>query len=104
LLTERQQRSATPICQEAAEANAHKTARQCVKQEPSQKFLGSYGHQPLLTLVGIIFPSEGNLAIGNVYDPVIGDRDAMRIAGQVVEDMFGSSEWPFSVDNPVVAK
>jgi hypothetical protein len=75
-----------------------------MEQEPSQKFLGSYGHQPLLTFMGVIFPSKGNLAIGNVDDSVIGNRDAMRIAGQIVEDMFGSSEWPFSVDNPVVAK
>ena len=28
----------------------------------------------------------------------------MRIAGQVLEDMFGSSEWSFGVDNPVLAK
>src|SRR5262245_11389307 len=28
----------------------------------------------------------------------------MRIAGQIVEDMFGSSKWPFGVDDPVVAK
>ena len=75
-----------------------------MKQEPSQKLLGGYGHQPLLALVGIIFPSEGDLAIGNVHDPVIGNRYAMRIAGQIVEDMFGSSEWPFGVDHPVVAK
>ena len=75
-----------------------------MEQEPSQKFLGTYGHQSLLTLVGVIFPSKGNLAIGNVDDPVVGNRYAMRIAGQIVEDMFGSSEWPFGVDHPVVAK
>ena len=28
----------------------------------------------------------------------------MRVAGQVVEDMFGSSEGPLGVDHPVLTK
>ena len=28
----------------------------------------------------------------------------MRIAGQILEDMFGSSEWPFGINHPVLAK
>jgi len=75
-----------------------------MQQEPSQELLGGNCHQPLLVLMGIIFPAEGDLAIGNVYDPVVGDGDAMRVAGQIVEDMFGSSEWPLGVDYPVVTK
>ena len=62
-----------------------------MQQEPSQELLGGNCHQPLLVLMGIIFPAEGDLAIGNVYDPVVGDGDAMRVAGQIVEDMFGSA-------------
>ena len=75
-----------------------------MEQEPSQKLLGGHGHQPLLAFVGIVFPAESDLAIGKVHDPVVGNGDAMRVAGQIVEDMFGSSEWPFGVDHPVVAK
>ena len=33
------------------------------------------------------------MPIGKVHDSVIGDGDAMRVAGHVVENMFGSSEW-----------
>ena len=75
-----------------------------MQQESSQELLGGNCHQPLLVLMGIIFPAEGDLAISNVYDPVVGDGDAMRAAGQIVEDMFGSSEWSFGVDYPVMAK
>ncbi len=30
----------------------------CVEQEPPQKLLGGHGHQPLLAVVGIVFPAE----------------------------------------------
>lgn len=61
-------------------------------------------HQPLLAFVSVIFPSEGDFAIGDVHNPVVGNRDAIGIAGQIVEDMFGSPEWAFGVDDPIVAK
>ena len=73
-----------------------------MEQETPQKLFGGHGHQPLLALVGIIFPTEGDVAIGKVHNPVIGDGDAMRVAGQIVEDMFGSSEWPFGVNYPIL--
>ena len=39
-------------------------------------------HHALLTLVGIVFPAEGDLAIGKVDDPVVGDGDAMSVAAR----------------------
>ena len=39
-----------------------------------------------------------------VYDPVVGDGYAMRVAGQVVEDMFGPSEGPFGIDHPILTE
>ena len=74
-----------------------------MKQESAQKLLGGHRHQPLLVLVGIIFPSEGDLALGDVDDPVIGDRDAVRVSGQILEDVLRPSEWSFGVNDPVIA-
>ncbi len=59
-----------------------------MEQEPPQKLLGGDGHKPLLAFVGIIFPAKGDLAIGNVNDPVVGDSDAMCVSGQIVEDVL----------------
>jgi hypothetical protein len=100
---EGQQFAAAPVREEAAEADTDKAPRQGVEQETPQKLFGGHGHQPLLALVGIIFPAEGDLAIRKVHNPVIGDGHAMRVAGQIVEDMFGSSEWPFGVNYPYPA-
>jgi hypothetical protein len=51
-----------------------------VEEEPPQKLLGGDSHQPLLAVVGIIFPAKSDVAISNIDDPVIGDGDAMRVA------------------------
>ena len=75
-----------------------------MEQKPPQKLLGGDGHQTLLAVVGVIFPAKGDVAIGNVDDPVIRDSDAMRVAGQIVEDVLGASKWPLGVDYPVVTK
>ena len=52
----------------------------------------------------IIFPAKRDLAIGEVDDPVVGDGDAMRIAGQIVQNMLWPSERPLGIDDPVLAK
>ena len=100
----RQQLAAAAVGKETAEADPHEAARQGVKQEATQKLLGGHGHEPFLVLMRVILPPECDLAVGEVHDPVIGDRHAMRIAGQIMKDVFGSSEWPFGVDHPVMAK
>src|SRR5450755_3622063 len=46
------------------------------------------GHQPLLAFVRIVLPAESNVAIDKVHDPVVGDGDAMRVACQVMKNMF----------------
>ena len=38
------------------------------------------------------------------YEPMVGDGDAMGIAGQVVEDMFRTAERWLGIDHPVLAE
>src|SRR5260370_25340374 len=104
LLTEGEYGGGGRFGEETAEASAHNPGRQCGEQEPPQKLLGGDGHQALLAVVGIIFPAKSDLAIGNVDNPMVGDSDAMRVPGQIVEDVLRSSEWPLGVDHPVVPK
>lgn len=93
----RQKFTAAAVREEAAEANPHKAARQSMEEESPEELVGGYGHQPLFALVRIILPAEGDVAVGKVYDPVIGNSDAMRVAGQIVENMFRPAEWPFRI-------
>ena len=68
------------------------------------KGVQSVAIQPFLVLVGIVFPTEGDLAVSKIDNPMVGDSDTVRVAGQIMENMLGSSAWPFGVDNPVVTK
>ena len=100
----RQQFTAATVGEEAAETNSHKATRQCVKEESPQELIGGHGHQPFFVLVRIILPAECDLAVGKVYDPVIGNGDAMRVAGQILENMFGPAERWLRIDDPVLSE
>jgi hypothetical protein len=54
--------------------------------------------------MGIVFPTESDFAIGKVHDSVVGDGDAMRVAGQVMKDAFKSTEGPLGVDHPILTE
>ena len=81
---EGQQCTTAPVCEKALEANANEPARQDMQQESAEGFLGCDGHQPLLSSARII------------HDPVVGNGDAMRVAGQILENMLRSSERPLA--------
>lgn len=101
---DRQQFTAAAVREKTAEANPHKATGQRMEQEPPKELMGGYGHQPLFALMRIILPTKGDLAIGKVYDPVIGDGNAMRVAGQILEDVFRTAEWRFRIDHPVLTE
>src|ERR1022692_3386041 len=49
-----------------------------MQHESTQKLVGGDGHLALLAAVGIVFPAEGDLAVGNIQNPMIGDGDAVK--------------------------
>ena len=58
------------------------------------------GAQTVATL--IILVAESHLAVLQGHKPVVGDGDAMRIAGQVGEDVLGILEGRFGVHDPLL--
>jgi hypothetical protein len=48
--------------------------------------------------------AAGSAAIGHLDETMIGDRDAMRVAGQIVQYVFPPAERPLGVDYPVLAE
>ena len=94
--------SPSPCGQKAEMADAHKATRQHMQQEPTQEFVGRDGHFALLVAVGVIFPSERDLAVGQGHESVVGNGHAMRVAGQILEYVFRSAEWWLGVDDPIL--
>lgn len=82
-------------------ADANEAVRKDVQQESSQELVNGQCHLALLVAVRVILPAERNVAIGKVKQAVIGNRDAVRIASQIMQDMLWPSEGPLGIDHPV---
>jgi hypothetical protein len=104
LTAERQQGPAAAIGQEAEEEDAHKAMWKHMEKKAAQKLLSCHGHQFLFAAVGVIFPAERDLTIGEVDAPMIGDSDAMGVAGQVLKDVLRTAERRFGVDDRILVK
>ena len=59
-------------------------------------------HLAALTVMSIVLPAEGDVSVIHRQQPVIGDGHAVRVAGQILQDVFRSSERCLGVDDPVL--
>ena len=83
-------------------ANANQTLRQNVDQESAQKLIGGNGHDPLFAAVCIVLPAKRDSAILEGDESMAGNRNAMGIARQVVQNMLRTTEGRLGVDDPVL--
>ena len=84
--------------------DANEAVGKDVQQESSQEFVSGKGHLALLVAMRVILPAEGNVAIGKGKQSMIGNRDAVRVASQIVQDMLRPSKRPLGVNNPLPSK
>jgi len=83
-------------------ANANQATGQNVDEEASQELIRGKGHDLLLAAVGIVSPAERDAIVFEGHEAMVGDGDAVGIAGEVVENMFGATEGWLGVDHPVL--
>jgi hypothetical protein len=93
---------AVSVCQQAEVTYPHKTFRQYVKQEPSDKFISLERHGLFAVIVGIVSPEKRDIAILVGKDAIIADRDSVGISSKVLKDTFGAIEGWFAVDDPLL--
>jgi len=75
-----------------------------MQKETSQELLRGERHLSLLITVRIILPAEGNLVMLEGHEPVVGDGDAMGVAGEITKHMMGSAEGWLGIDDPVLTE
>ena len=75
-----------------------------MEQEAAQELVDREGHQTLLVLVSGVSPAEGDLAIRQGNEAMVGDGDTVRVAAEVVDNMLRSPEGRFAVDDPIVVE
>ena len=80
--------------------DANETTRQDVKEKATQKFVRGDRHLPLLSAMRIVLIPERHLAVFVRDQPMIRDRDAVRVPGEILQDVFRPAERPLRVPNP----
>ena len=75
-----------------------------MQKKAAQEFLLTQRHRTALVVVRVVLPAKGDMSVGDVHDAVVGNRYAVGIPGQVMQDVFRSAEGPFCINDPVFAK
>ena len=78
-----------------------KPGRENVPQKPADKLRGGDGHQPLVSGPAVVPGSEGDLALGQAHQPMVGDGHPVGVAAEVMIGLRGAAESPFGVDDPL---
>lgn len=75
-----------------------------MEKKAAQELFRCHRHQFLFAAVGVILPAESDLTIGEVDEPMVGKRDAMCVAGQVMKNVLRAAERRLGVHDPVLAE
>jgi hypothetical protein len=81
-------------------SDADETARHHVLKEPSDELDSIERHDFLGISVRIVLPMERHGSIVDSCQPMIRDRHAVSVTGQVFEHLFRSAEWRFGMNHP----
>jgi hypothetical protein len=90
------------VGEESEVSDANQPLGQNVNEEASQELIRGNGHDLLLAAVSIIPPAERDAIVFEGHEAMVGDGDAVGIAGQVVENMFGAAEGRLGINDPVL--
>jgi hypothetical protein len=83
--------------------DAMEAIRKHMQEKAAQELAGVQRHNLAspVTVLAIVLPPKSNLVIIDLDKTAVGDRNPMRIAGQVSEHLAWPGERPFGIDNPV---
>src|ERR1700730_16326151 len=75
-----------------------------MQQEPPQELFHGQRHDAFLVLVSRIAPAESNAAFCEGNEAMIGNRDPMAVAAEIVQRMLGAAKWALGIDHPIGTK
>jgi len=83
--------------------NADEAFRKHVEEEAAQELSCRELHGALLAAMGVVLPSEGDMLLIEVEQPVVGDGDEMGVAAQITQHLFGTAHGLPGIDDPASA-
>ena len=72
-------------------ADAVEPVRHGVQQKPPHEFIRGQRHHLELAVMSVILPGEADLAVADPNQPAVGDGDAVRVAAEIGEHLFGAN-------------
>ena len=85
---------AVSIAEEPVIANAVESTGENVEEESPDELLRREGHGFLLIVVTIVPPLELHLSVFDIEQSMVGNRDSVGVAAQVVHHLLRSGEIP----------
>jgi len=73
-----------------------------MKKEPSDELVSLERHGLFTVIVCIISPEERDIAVMDIKDTVIADRDPVSISAEIPQDPFWAIEGWFAIDDPLL--
>jgi hypothetical protein len=93
---------ARDVCLETEVTDPYEGAGKDMEEESADEGVGWQGERPAFVAVLSIAIGEGDVAVFEREDSFVADSDAMGVAAEVAEDLFGTSQGSLAVDDPIL--
>ena len=93
--------AAVAVGEQSEVADLDEACGQDVEQEAADELDRIEGHDAAAVVVSGVPPAEAHLSVVEAEQSSVGDGDAVGVAGQVLQHMFGSAEGRLGVDHPL---
>jgi hypothetical protein len=80
--------------------DAHGSPGQNMEWEAAQERICRERRELLLAAMSVVLSAEGDSIVVEGDEAMVGDGNAVRVASQIVEDMFCPTERRLGVDDP----
>ena len=93
----------TPVAvgEQSEVADLDEAGGQHMEQEAADELDRIEGHDAAAVAMTGVPPAEAHLSVVEAEESSVGDGNPMRVAGQVLQHMFGSAERRLGVDHPL---
>src|SRR5438132_2613421 len=82
--------SSAATAQEAVVADALEAIGKDVKEEAADELVGAERHRLLPVAVAVILPAKTDLAVVDADQAIVGNGDAVGVAGDIGQHLFGA--------------
>src|SRR5258708_29771966 len=90
------------VGEQAVVTDAMEAGWEDVEQEAAHELAGVETHDlaPMTAVLAIVLPVETDMGRVKIEQTAVGDRDAMRIAREIGQDLLRTGEGLFGIDDP----